>query len=348
MKTSSTKGGAANKSSSRSGRRGGGNKRQDTRPASVDPTGPARCTAEGSVQGSAGGGARRYRRDRPQHDRLRVPAASCSSSTAVCCSRKTSSPGVDLILPGLPAHRGPDGRRRGRGPHARPRGPHRRASRSCCACGRTSRSSARRFTLALVAAKCREHRQRPNLVEVAEGAAHRSRSVRVRVLRGQPLDPRRARRRDPHRRPASCCTPVTSSSTSCRSTAGSPTSPASPGSATRASTCSWSTPPTPRCPASSRPNVRSGGVLDNVIGKAKQRVIVASFASHVHRIQQVVDVAHRYNRRGRVRRPVDGPQHADRPGSRLPDGAGRPGGRHRHRRQPARRSAGAHLHRLAG
>ncbi len=40
-----------------------------------------------------------------------------------------------------------------------------------------------------------------------------------------------------------------------------------------------------------------GGVLDNVIGKATQRVIVASFASHVHRIQQVVDVAKRYNRR---------------------------------------------------
>ncbi|NLU81456.1 ribonuclease J [Rhodococcus sp. HNM0569] len=45
------------------------------------------------------------------------------------------------------------------------------------------------------------------------------------------------------------------------------------------------------------PEREIGGVLDTVIGKAKQRVIVASFASHVHRIQQVVDVAHRYNRR---------------------------------------------------
>ncbi len=45
------------------------------------------------------------------------------------------------------------------------------------------------------------------------------------------------------------------------------------------------------------PEREIGGVLDNVIGKARQRVIVASFASHVHRIQQVVDVAHRYNRR---------------------------------------------------
>ncbi len=45
------------------------------------------------------------------------------------------------------------------------------------------------------------------------------------------------------------------------------------------------------------PEREIGGVLDTVIGKAKQRVIVASFASHVHRIQQVVDVAQRYGRR---------------------------------------------------
>ncbi len=45
------------------------------------------------------------------------------------------------------------------------------------------------------------------------------------------------------------------------------------------------------------PEREIGAVLDNVIGKATQRVIVASFASHVHRIQQIVDVAHRYKRR---------------------------------------------------
>ncbi|MEV5648968.1 RNase J family beta-CASP ribonuclease [Nocardia sp. NPDC052254] len=45
------------------------------------------------------------------------------------------------------------------------------------------------------------------------------------------------------------------------------------------------------------PEREIGPVLDNVIGKAKGRVIVASFASHVHRIQQVVDVAQRHNRR---------------------------------------------------
>jgi len=45
------------------------------------------------------------------------------------------------------------------------------------------------------------------------------------------------------------------------------------------------------------PEREIGGVLDQVIGKAKHRVIVASFASHVHRIQQVVDVAHAHGRR---------------------------------------------------
>ncbi|MYR05852.1 RNase J family beta-CASP ribonuclease [Gordonia sp. SID5947] len=45
------------------------------------------------------------------------------------------------------------------------------------------------------------------------------------------------------------------------------------------------------------PEREIGGVLDQVIGRARQRVIVASFASHVHRIQQVVDVALAHNRR---------------------------------------------------
>ncbi|RMI28609.1 ribonuclease J [Nocardia stercoris] len=45
------------------------------------------------------------------------------------------------------------------------------------------------------------------------------------------------------------------------------------------------------------PEREIGPVLDRVIGKAKGRVIVASFASHVHRIQQIVEVARNYDRR---------------------------------------------------
>ncbi len=40
-----------------------------------------------------------------------------------------------------------------------------------------------------------------------------------------------------------------------------------------------------------------GPVLDDVFARATQRLIVSSFASHVHRIQQVLDCAHRHNRK---------------------------------------------------
>ena len=39
------------------------------------------------------------------------------------------------------------------------------------------------------------------------------------------------------------------------------------------------------------------GVLRQVFDKAERRIIVASFASHVHRIQQVLDAAHEFGRR---------------------------------------------------
>lgn len=40
-----------------------------------------------------------------------------------------------------------------------------------------------------------------------------------------------------------------------------------------------------------------GPVLDQVIAKSERRVIVASFSSHVHRVQQVLDAAHAHGRR---------------------------------------------------
>ncbi|MEV4774538.1 ribonuclease J [Microbacterium sp. LWH12-1.2] len=46
------------------------------------------------------------------------------------------------------------------------------------------------------------------------------------------------------------------------------------------------------------PTERSiGPVLDQVIGKAPRRVIVASFSSHIHRVQQVLDAAAAHGRR---------------------------------------------------
>lgn len=40
-----------------------------------------------------------------------------------------------------------------------------------------------------------------------------------------------------------------------------------------------------------------GPVLDQVISKARKKVVVASFSSHVHRVQQVLDAAHAHGRR---------------------------------------------------
>jgi ribonuclease J len=39
------------------------------------------------------------------------------------------------------------------------------------------------------------------------------------------------------------------------------------------------------------------GALDDVFAKARGRIIVTTFASHIHRIQQIVDAARRFNRR---------------------------------------------------
>src|SRR5918998_1382131 len=45
------------------------------------------------------------------------------------------------------------------------------------------------------------------------------------------------------------------------------------------------------------PEREIGPVLDSIFGKAKGRIIVASFASHVHRVQQVLDSAYEYDRK---------------------------------------------------
>ena len=50
-------------------------------------------------------------------------------------------------------------------------------------------------------------------------------------------------------------------------------------------------------PGFTAPERGIGPVLDSVISKAPRRVIVASFSSHVHRVQQVLDAAHANGRR---------------------------------------------------
>ena len=56
------------------------------------------------------------------------------------------------------------------------------------------------LTLALVEAKLKEHRIKAFTLTVKEGQERAGRTLRPRVRRGEPLDPRCSRRRDPHAR----------------------------------------------------------------------------------------------------------------------------------------------------
>ena len=153
-----------------------------------------------------------------------------------------------------------------------------------------------KFTLALVAAKCREHRLRPRLVEVTEGehtqngpfdceyfAVNHSipdaLAVAIRTPAGVvlhtgdikldqlPLDGRLTDLAGFSRLGDEGVDLFLVDSTNAE------------------------------VPGFVTPEREIGGVLDQVIGRARQRVIVASFASHVHRIQQIIDVAAAHGRK---------------------------------------------------
>ena len=46
-----------------------------------------------------------------------------------------------------------------------------------------------------------------------------------------------------------------------------------------------------------KPETTIGPALDQAFAQATRKIIVASFSSHVHRVQQVVDAAHKYGRK---------------------------------------------------
>ena len=61
-----------------------------------------------------------------------------------------------------------------------------------------------------------------------------------------------------------------------------------------ASACCCPTPPTPRSPVTRRPSASVGQVLRDLFRDHEgRRIITACFASHIHRIQQIADAAHR-------------------------------------------------------
>jgi ribonuclease J len=153
-----------------------------------------------------------------------------------------------------------------------------------------------KFTLALLAAKCREHRQKPKLIEVVEGEKTKhgpfeceyfavnhsipdAIAVAIRTPAGLvlhtgdikldqlPLDGRLTDLAGFSRLGDEGVDLFLVDSTNAE------------------------------VPGFVTPEREIGGVLDQVIGRARQRVIVASFASHVHRVQQVVDVAQAHDRR---------------------------------------------------
>ncbi|MDT2008714.1 ribonuclease J [Rhodococcus opacus] len=293
MKAASTKGGAANKSGSRSGRRGG-NKRQDSRPAAVDPTArlgaPPKPPFKGLRVVALGGIGEIGRNMTVFEHQGKLLIVDCG-----VLFPEDQQPGVDLILPDF---RHIEDRMADVEAVVLTHGheDHIGAIPFLLRLRPDLPVVGSRFTLALVAAKCREHRQRPNLVEVVEGqrtehgpfeceyfAVNHSIpdaiAVAIRTDAGVvlhtgdikldqlPLDGRLTDLAGFSRLGDEGVDLFLVDSTNAE------------------------------VPGFVTPEREIGGVLDNVIGKARQRVIVASFASHVHRIQQVVDVAHRYNRR---------------------------------------------------
>ena len=90
---------------------------------------------------------------------------------------------------------------------------------------------------------------------------------------------------------------ATLSSTRRPSTASRPTMPPSAALPSRVSTCCFPTPPTPRFPAFTKSEAEVGPNLLHAIKNAPGRVFVASFSSHIHRLQQICDAARKCGRK---------------------------------------------------
>ena len=256
-------------------------------------------------------------------------------------------PGVDLILPGLRLHHRPARRHRGRRPHARPRGPHRRRALPAAAARRTSRWSARSSRSRWSRRSSRSTASRRCTLAVREGQVERlgpfecefvavnhsipdALAVAVRTRAGTvlhtgdfkmdqlPLDGRLTDLRAFARLGEAGVDLFMVDSTNAE------------------------------VPGFTTPEREIAPVLDRVFAQAERRVIVASFASHVHRVQQVLDTAKLHGRKVALvgRSMVRNMGVAKDLGYlTVPDGVlvdVAPG------RRPARRAGRAHVHRLAG
>ncbi len=143
-------------------------------------------------------------------------------------------------------------------------------------------------------------------------------------------------------------TPATSRWTSSRWTAASPTCTPSPGSSEEGIDLLLSDSTNAEVPGFVPPERDISNVLRQVFASAQKRIIVASFASHVHRIQQILDAAHEYGRRvAFVGRSMVRNMGIARDLGYLKVPAG-PGRRRQDARRPAGRRGRAGLHGLPG
>ena len=143
-------------------------------------------------------------------------------------------------------------------------------------------------------------------------------------------------------------TPATTSSTTRPSTGSAPTSAGSRRSATAASTSCSATRRTPSGRASRSPSAWSARRSARSSRAGTGRILVSSFASNVHRMQQAADVGARLRAQGRVRRPLDAEEREHRAQPRL---HGRARGRDHAAagaRRAAARPAADPLHRQPG
>ena len=219
-------------------------------------------------------------------------------------------PGVDLVLPDFTYLRENADRVEGVVPHPRARGPRRRASRSCCA---TSRSPIYGSPLSLGLARNRIEEAgmlgRTELIPVHDGERRMDRAVRLRVHPGDALGAARVRDRVPH---AGRHDPPQ------RRLQARPHAGRRPQDRPRAhrrdreAQRRHQAPPLRlhqrgEGPGSRRRRPRSARAMRNVFrDHPDRRFIVASFASHLHRVQQVVRAAVAAGRTCRVPRSVDG------------------------------------------
>ena len=154
---------------------------------------------------------------------------------------------------------------------------------------------ASRLTLALIEAKLREYRIKPHTLEVREGQREQLGPFSVEFVAVNHSIPDALAVAITTGR-AQSCTPVTSRWISCRWTAGSPTSTLWRAWATPAWIYCWSTRRTPRCRASSVPRATSSR-CSNRFDETDGRIIVACFASHIHRVQQIINAAAAHGRK---------------------------------------------------